>query len=391
MDYYELMHKDKVVAVFLLDDQNVSMFAVNDENRAHLPLGVRDKVTFGRWLQERAVPATRYGLDKTGNTFQIMLSNLGLSLTDTYWVRDGESELEWSDVNFYTNTFDTSVYLEEFYNKDDVSSCTPSATLKGDLQKKWVVSADKRILLKGNSQDCALQSISEVLASSMYNSLGFDNYVKYNLIKLQTNEGEILGCCSDNFTSEDVEFVPAIDVIRSEKKGNEESYLQMFIRICESKGLSSVAKHLHTMLSVDFLLLNTDRHFNNFGILRDVNSLEWLGVAPVFDSGNSLFFDWGRDATLPRGKQLLQTKVNSFYNTVGKQLSNIDTGFVDITSLPASASVENLLRKDMVLTEKDIQERVNLIEYLQQMYKGIQQGEKPWAYKEDALDYLNRI
>ena len=48
------------------------------------------------------------------------------------------------------------------------------------------------------------------------------------------------------------------------------------------------------MLAVDFLLANTDRHFRNFGALRDPDTLQWIGMAPVFDSGTSL---WKLDQT----------------------------------------------------------------------------------------------
>jgi hypothetical protein len=34
---------------------------------------------------------------------------------------------------------------------------------------------------------------------------------------------------------------------------------------------------------------NTDRHFGNFGAIRNVETLEWVGPAPVFDTGTSLW------------------------------------------------------------------------------------------------------
>ena len=40
--------------------------------------------------------------------------------------------------------------------------------------------------------------------------------------------------------------------------------------------------------SLDYLIMNEDRHLNNFGIIRDVNTLKWLDVAPIFDNGQSL-------------------------------------------------------------------------------------------------------
>ena len=45
------------------------------------------------------------------------------------------------------------------------------------------------------------------------------------------------------------------------------------------------------MLTVDFIIANTDRHYNNFGFLRNPDTLEWIGLAPVFDSGTSMFHD----------------------------------------------------------------------------------------------------
>ena len=37
--------------------------------------------------------------------------------------------------------------------------------------------------------------------------------------------------------------------------------------------------------------MNHDRHMNNFGLIRDVKTLEWLGPAPIFDTGSSLGHD----------------------------------------------------------------------------------------------------
>ena len=45
------------------------------------------------------------------------------------------------------------------------------------------------------------------------------------------------------------------------------------------------------MLVLDYLIVNEDRHLNNFGAVRNVNTLEWTGCAPIYDSGTSLWFD----------------------------------------------------------------------------------------------------
>ena len=56
-------------------------------------------------------------------------------------------------------------------------------------------------------------------------------------------------------------------------------------------------------------LSNVDRHFYNFGILRDTRSLSYIGMAPIFDTGNSLF--WNR-SHVPEGDGLLNISVNGF-------------------------------------------------------------------------------
>ena len=45
------------------------------------------------------------------------------------------------------------------------------------------------------------------------------------------------------------------------------------------------------MIALDFIIGNDDRHKGNFGIMRDANNLQWLGIGRIFDNGNSLFFD----------------------------------------------------------------------------------------------------
>ena len=55
--------------------------------------------------------------------------------------------------------------------------------------------------------------------------------------------------------------------------------------ICSELGIQNIVRAMDEMLVVDFLIANEDRHFNNFGLLRNPETLEWIGAAPIFDSG----------------------------------------------------------------------------------------------------------
>lgn len=52
------------------------------------------------------------------------------------------------------------------------------------------------------------------------------------------------------------------------------------------------------MFILDFLIMNEDRHLNNFCIIRDVNTLEWLSFAPIFDNGQSLNIEYYNESEL---------------------------------------------------------------------------------------------
>lgn len=42
------------------------------------------------------------------------------------------------------------------------------------------------------------------------------------------------------------------------------------------------------MIILDFIIANEDRHLGNFGVIRNVESLQWEGICPIFDMGRSL-------------------------------------------------------------------------------------------------------
>ena len=52
-----------------------------------------------------------------------------------------------------------------------------------------------------------------------------------------------------------------------------------------------VSDNLDRMIVLDYLIGNTDRHFRNFGLIRDADSLEWIGSSPLFDCGASLGYN----------------------------------------------------------------------------------------------------
>jgi hypothetical protein len=79
--------------------------------------------------------------------------------------------------------------------------------------------------------------------------------------------------------------------MQTQKKLNHQSPYRHYLDRCEALGIPGVSDAIDRMLAVDYIIVNEDRHFNNFGAVRNADTLEWIGAAPIFDCGTSLWYD----------------------------------------------------------------------------------------------------
>ncbi len=304
---YFLMHKDIRVCLMDIDDEgNIGRVRRNEAEIEHFPLGGRmNDMKFHEWWRDRAIPKTRHGaktaLQKLGysSTNSALVNNLALSLSDCYWIMPRESELEWKDVNLFTNDFvDTfgeitlnSDYIIDLRNKTRFNC----ATSQGELQKKWCIDeSGRRYMIKGNYGESYQQSLNEMFASELHKMQGFDNYTKYSLVKLQTDMGsDGLGCMSYDFCGEKIECISAWELLQTIKLKQNESYYYPLKEVCLSLGMKEdeYTSFMDYQIMTDYLISNTDRHMNNISIIRNPDTLELLGFAPIYDSGNSMFYN----------------------------------------------------------------------------------------------------
>lgn len=80
-------------------------------------------------------------------------------------------------------------------------------------------------------------------------------------------------------------------MFKSKVKPNGISDYEFYISILEEHGLVNARKDLENMIILDYLIVNSDRHMKNFGIIRNVETLKWLKLTPIFDSGESMQCD----------------------------------------------------------------------------------------------------
>lgn len=321
-----LMNKDIPVAEIDIHEKSGRIREIVREiNPEYLPVIVLHKPdkedALQYWLKTRCIPDTRDGLSgilkKAGvdNSYLLSIKNLGLNLTDQYWFKLEAMDLTWEHVNLFENDFLSN---EFFHAENNDISYSPDASSNGELPKKWVIKNKERYLLKEGTAPYFQQPYNECIASRILSELQLP-HVEYTLEKI----GDKTYSSCKTFITPETEYVPALYIKDCRKKLNHESDYQHFINCMEKMHIPCSQKDLDRILAFDFLITNNDRHYGNFGFIREVKTLKFLSLAPIFDNGNSL---WYRELTSQI--KFSEQESKPFQDTHEKQIKKIsDVGF----------------------------------------------------------------
>ena len=258
-----------------------------------LPWGITlDGEGLYNWLSSRSLPHNRRYAAELCSALGISIDDVqgiydvsaGLSLNDSYWVPKADDPRSFSSVNLYENGFSALLAAVAYTGTSPVGpgrtphGLTPELTTDGSLRKAWRVMPDgARALYKGASNGWYPgEPASELVASFIALSCGLDA-VAYSI---DLWDGELCSTCGC-FCSPRVSYVP----------------FAVATGITDLAGTLAYASRLGQpsleaccdMLILDCLIYNPDRHFTNFGLLRDSAGGGLLGFAPIFDNGRGLF------------------------------------------------------------------------------------------------------
>ena len=309
------------------------------------------------WFKGRGIPSWRdkldlllHRLDITAPT-QLLDKAFGLSLTDQYWIKPYSLNVEYDDINFFDNDFEYAEFLEASLSKNSgiitnkKSLETPNNTTDGMLKKAWIIENKTRYLLKGSYKNEMLQPFNEVLASEICRRLGF-SHVTYTL---SIYKDMIVSKCPC-FINKDTELITCHQIMENMDRNNNLSDYENYIKVLEENGIFDARVKLENMYILDFLIMNEDRHLNNFGIIRDVNTFKWLDVAPIFDNGESLKIEYYDEEELHiSGEGRLFYEIKSFDEII-KVVKNLKR--IDISKLDGIVEwFDELLHKYQYLTK----------------------------------------
>lgn len=309
------------------------------------------------WFKGRGIPSWRDKIDLLLHRLNIETPEelldkaFGLSLSDQYWIKPYNSNLKYDDINFFDNDFDYAEFLEASLSlnskivKKETSLKTPNNTTDGMLKKAWIIENGTRYLLKGGYKNEILQPFNEVLASMICDRLGF-NHVPYTLdVYIDT----VVSKCPC-FITKDTELITAYQIKNNMKRYDSEEDYEEYIKCLEENGIPNAREKIENMYILDFLIMNEDRHLNNFGIIRDVNTLKWLDVAPIFDNGMALNIQsYDDEELIISGMGRLFYEVKPFDEII-KVVHNIKR--IDISKLSdISEEFDKLLHKYQSITK----------------------------------------
>ncbi len=142
------------------------------------------------------------------------------------------------------------------------------------------------------------EGTAEYLSSLVLSCSNVKEYAKYE--KCQING--IFGCRSANFLKSGESYISLQRLYDTYSGGQLSEQMRLLNTVAERVDYVvgyvrevidlDIKEQLGKLLTFDMLVLNTDRHFNNIGIIADIEHGTYRN-APIFDNGNALLSNVG--------------------------------------------------------------------------------------------------
>ena len=280
---YEILNKDILTAVW--NDNELEIV-----NETLLPQYLKKVHNADMWLETRAIDSHRthsrllkkaLRLKERDDVSTVIAVN-AVTITDNYWIRPIGSKLKYADVDFDKSTYTMGKSAAKLALSGSSTSFnvvasrnsrpTPELTNTGSFEKCWKYEDGSWWMYKAANR---FERFSEMFVYLLGLRLGF-NMAQY----CYANKGGFIK--SLDFTHGGrVNFEPAFTFM-----GDNENYIDT-VKELERLCPQSVNDYVN-MLFLDTVTMNPDRHTANFGLLRNADTGEYIGLAPLFDHNMAL-------------------------------------------------------------------------------------------------------
>ena len=250
------------------------------------------------WFEYRKIENLRPNIDellkkiKLDNLQMLSIKSLALSLQDQYWLCPTNFlNLRFEDINYFDNGFCSDIgdiLFDPDVNKLNIDVFSPDNTTNGMDPKRWILDKNNHPFLIKTNINLEQVALNEKIANILSNVLQL-KHVNYTTLRSDITIKEdgisklynCLFAVSPCFCDKKHTFANA-NLVKSSFENKEKYY--DFIK--NNKNLKDA---FNKMIILDYLMIQEDRHDNNYGFLinNQNNEIELI----VFDSGNSLGYD----------------------------------------------------------------------------------------------------
>lgn len=274
MDFL-ILNKDIVVAEWIDEKLNIIRPKL-------VPIYLDLTGNVPKWLEIRAIDSHRANsrllkkalrLTERDDINSVIAVN-AVTITDNYWIKPLGSKLCYANVRFDNDYFSNLALTGSYdsFNRaaNSKNSRTPELTNIGSFEKCWKLINGEWWMYKKATYD---EMFSELFIYQLGVELGF------NMAEYKRGRGIIK---TKDFTENAiVNFEPAFSFMN-----DNEDYIQTVDKL-KSLCPNCIGDYVR-MLFLDTICANPDRHTFNFGIIRDTDTGDILGLAPNFDNNMAL-------------------------------------------------------------------------------------------------------
>lgn len=241
-------------------------------------------------------------IDSIDNRSNICIKCKGVSIQDSYWIKEDSDTVAWNNVNIRQNNLGdiANVSLSGFNPTIATNSICPELTTKGLFRKGWIHIGDDLYMLKSDRTNNHINTRMEILASEILecfqnkiNTIAYAGDVK------NTVDGVAFISICENFVEEEYSFVEAWEAMEYLKRRSID-----FRAYCLQRWGSAFA----SIPVLDYIISNTDRHTQNYGFLMNNSTGQIEKLAPLFDFNCALVSDYFSRNAEDTFSQMFNTK-----------------------------------------------------------------------------------
>lgn len=283
-----LMIQDTPILYFDLDDTVVEVI-----ERNRLPFSFRRKNTVTifdvvDFLSGRLLSLSRDNAKvilntavlpqslKTSHRLKIVMFCRGLSMSDSYWIKNDDDNTAYDDVNLRKNhlsdsVIDVSLFGRHISIRRELLISDIATT--GMFRKCWLRKGEKTYLCKSDKTTGFVNTKAEIEYSNLLDKMGA-NHVKYTEYVIE----DLITAVCENIANEDFSLVSADEI--DTWYGSAADYARHNFPV-----------DFANMCVADFIIANTDRHSGNWGFMFSNANGDIVSMAPLYDHNQSLIAD----------------------------------------------------------------------------------------------------